>query len=39
MLKWREWDESTDVYFSPIVLVPAKLTIESLTSPYVLFSS
>ena len=38
MLKWRERDESTDVYSSPIVLVPVKLTIESLTSPYVLSS-
>lgn len=36
MLKWREQDDSTDVYSSPIVLVPVKLTIESLTSPYVL---
>ena len=36
MLKWRERDDSTDVYSSPIVLVPVKLTIESLTSPYVL---
>jgi len=36
MLKWRERDDSTDVFSSPIVLVPVKLTIESLTSPYVL---
>jgi hypothetical protein len=36
MLKWRERDDSSDVFSSPIVLVPVKLTIESLTSPYVL---
>lgn len=36
MLKWREKDDSTDVLSSPIVLVPVKLTIDSLTSPYVL---
>lgn len=36
MLKWRERDDSTDVFSSPIVLVPVKLTIESLTSPYIL---
>ncbi len=36
MLKWRETDDSTEVLSSPIVLVPVRLTIESLTSPYVL---
>ena len=36
MLKWRERDDSTDIFFSPLVLVPVKLTIESLTSPYIL---
>lgn len=36
MLKWRERDDSTDILSSPIVLVPVKLTIESLTSPYIL---
>ncbi|MBR5394786.1 MAG: DUF4011 domain-containing protein [Bacteroidaceae bacterium] len=36
MLKWRERDDSTEVYSSPLVLVPVKLTIESLTSPYIL---
>ena len=36
MLKWKESDDSSDVLSSPIVLVPVKLTIESLTSPYVL---
>ena len=36
MLKWRENDDSTDVLASPLVLVPVKLTLESLTSPYVL---
>ncbi len=36
MMKWRERDDSNEVFSSPIVLVPVKLTIESLTSPYVL---
>ena len=36
MLKWRERDDSTEIYSSPIVLVPVKLTIESLSSPYIL---
>lgn len=36
LLKWRESDDSTVVMSSPIVLVPVKLTIASLTSPYVL---
>lgn len=36
MLKWRESDDSTEVYSAPIVLVPVRLTIASLVSPYVL---
>jgi very-short-patch-repair endonuclease len=36
MMKWRERDDSNEVFSSPMVLVPVKLTIESLTSPYVL---
>lgn len=36
MLKWRERDDSTEFFSSPIVLVPVILKIESLTSPYVL---
>ena len=34
MLKWRETDESTETFSSPIILVPVKLVIESITSPY-----
>lgn len=35
-LRWRE-DSNSDQYFlSPIVLVPAKLTLESITSPFTL---
>lgn len=34
MLKWRENDESTETFLSPIILVPVKLIIESITSPY-----
>ena len=34
MLKWKEQDNSTQVYSSPIILVPVKLLIESITSPY-----
>ena len=36
LLKWRETDNSTEVFSAPIVLVPVRLTIASLTSPYVL---
>ena len=36
MLKWRERDDSSDILSSPIVLVPVQLTLESLTSPYIL---
>lgn len=34
MLKWRENDGSTETYSSPIILVPVKLVIESIISPY-----
>ena len=34
MLKWRENDGSTETFLSPIILVPVKLIIESITSPY-----
>lgn len=34
MLKWRENDESTEVFSSPIILVPVKLVNESIVSPY-----
>ncbi len=34
MLKWRENDGSTEIFLSPIILVPVKLIIESITSPY-----
>lgn len=34
LLKWTEREDSSQVLSSPIVLVPVKLTIESLTSPY-----
>lgn len=34
MLKWRENDESIETFSSPIILVPVKLVIESITSPY-----
>ncbi len=36
MLRWTESDNSDQELASPIILVPVKLTIESLTSPYVL---
>lgn len=38
LLKWRENDDSEQILSSPLILVPVKLTIESLTSPYVLSS-
>lgn len=34
MLKWKESDNSTEVFSSPIILVPVKLLIESITAPY-----
>lgn len=34
MLKWKENDDSTQVLSSPIILVPVKLLIESITTPY-----
>lgn len=34
MLKWKEQDNSTQIYSSPIILVPVKLLIESISSPY-----
>lgn len=36
MLKWKEKDDSSQILSSPLVLVPVRLTIESLTSPYIL---
>lgn len=36
MLKWRESDDSDVTFSSPIILVPVKLSIESITSPYIL---
>lgn len=38
LLKWTESDDSDQILTSPLILVPVKLTIESLTSPYVLSS-
>ncbi len=34
MLKWKERDNSLQSFSSPIILVPVKLLIESITSPY-----
>ena len=34
MLKWKEQDDSDQTFASPIILVPVKLLIESITSPY-----
>ena len=34
MLKWREQDNSSQLLSSPIILVPVKLQIKSITSPY-----
>lgn len=34
MLKWKERDDSSQIFSSPIILVPVKLLIESITSPY-----
>jgi very-short-patch-repair endonuclease len=36
MLRWTEANHSDQLLASPIILVPVKLTIESLASPYVL---
>lgn len=38
LLRWTESDDSDQILTSPLILVPVKLTIESLTSPYVLSS-
>lgn len=37
LLNWKEKDNSKVTLKSPLVLVPVKLTLESLTSPYILF--
>ena len=34
MLKWKEQPESSQIFSSPIILVPVRLLIESITSPY-----
>ena len=34
MLKWNEQDDSSQTLSSPIILVPVKLLIESIASPY-----
>lgn len=34
MLKWKEQDGASQVLSSPVILVPVKLLIESITSPY-----
>lgn len=34
MLNWKERDDSSILFSSPIILVPVKLLIESITSPY-----
>ena len=34
MLRWKERDDSSQVFSSPIILVPVKLLIESILSPY-----
>lgn len=34
LLKWTEREDSDQILSSPLILVPVKLTIESLTSPY-----
>lgn len=38
LLKWTESDDLDQILTSPLILVPVKLTIESLTFPYVLSS-
>ena len=34
MLKWKDRPESSQIFSSPIILVPVRLLIESITSPY-----
>ena len=34
MLKWKERDDSEQIFSSPVILVPVRLLIESITSPY-----
>ncbi len=34
MLKWKERDDSSQQFSSPVILVPVRLLIESITSPY-----
>lgn len=34
LLKWKEREDSAQIFYAPLILVPVKLTIESLTSPY-----
>lgn len=34
LLKWKEREDSTQIFYAPLILVPVKLTVESLTSPY-----
>ena len=34
LMKWKEREDSTQILSSPLILVPVKLTIDSLTSPY-----
>lgn len=34
MLKWKERDDSEQIFSSPVILVPMRLLIESITSPY-----
>lgn len=36
LLKWKEREDTNQELLSPIILVPVRLTIESLTSPYIL---
>lgn len=35
-LQWKESENSSQTYMSPIVLVPASITVESIRDPYVL---
>ena len=34
LLKWKEREDSAQIFYAPLILVPVKLTVESLTSPY-----
>jgi Superfamily I DNA and RNA helicases and helicase subunits len=36
LLNWKERNDSNQILLSPIILVPVRLTVESLTSPYIL---